>query len=69
MKELRITASEIQLRNLIYSKLGEAQPLIDEIKRQMYFDGAEDMAQAFHGKAAKVERTKVVAMLEKSGKE
>jgi hypothetical protein len=68
MKELRLTASEIELKRLFY-KLNhndnmQAERLLGEVKRQMYFDGAEDMLQSIHGKTSKVERTNVIATLE-----
>lgn len=62
-KELRITASEIELRRILYgldqNRMISALGLLEEIKRQMYLDGAEDMVQSMKGTGWQVDRTKV----------
>ncbi len=49
MKKLRTTASEVELKMLIRSQLDVAEPLLDEIKRQMYLDGAARMYRILDG--------------------
>lgn len=65
MKQLRVTASEIILRGMLpHESAFKIIELLEEIKRQTYFDGAEDMLQSLEGHGAKVERTRAMQQLE-----